>query len=211
MKLGTAILLIVLAAGCFFGVKGCINASRSVNSLKDNYAIMQDSAKIYKDKYGIAHAQKELVADQMSHVALYYSRQIDSMAALLKIKPKKVKSIIYVPFQADINIDSLRQALASIDTVSIHSVDTVPGRVKINGIMSLTKYQKGSGFLGLKKKTYLDVSFNNPVFKPLNVSGFDITAKPKHWSVGPFIGYGWLGSKWGPTIGISIQYSLFKF
>lgn len=211
MKFGTAILLIVLAAGCFFGVKGCINASRSVSKLKDNYAIIQDSAKIYKDKYGIEHAQKELITDQMSRVTTYYGAQIDSMAQLLDIKPKRVKSIVYVPFEADINIDSLKQALASVDTVNIHSVDTVPGRVKINSIMSLTKYQKGTGFLGLKKKTYLDVSFDNPIFKPLNVSGFDITVKPKHWSIGPYVGYGWMGDKWAPNIGISIQYSLIKF
>lgn len=89
--------------------------------------------------------------------------------------------------------------------------DTIEGRVQLNGLMSLTKYDKGTGFLHLKKRHYLDVHFNNLIFRPLNVSGFDISDPVRHWSIGPYIGYGWSGDRWAPQMGISLQYSLIRF
>lgn len=211
MKFWTTILIIGLTVACIFSIRGCIHNAKTTSSFIDAYAAIQDSAKLYQDKYGTAHAQNEALQLEQEQAETFYGRQIDSMASLLKIKPSQVKSIIYVPFQADINIDSLRQELAKVDTLTIPIRDTVAGRIRFNGLMSLTKYDKGTGFLSLKKTHYLDVHFDDPIFKPLNISGFDISEPVKNWSVGPYVGYGWNGDRWSPQIGISIQYSIIRF
>lgn len=215
MKVTPTIIIVALAVIIFFSVKGCLDAKKSISSMAHNYAIMQDSAKHWKDKFGQEHATKEVVSGQTKEIRTYYGAQIDSMAELLKIKPKQVKSIVYVPIKASFDLDSLRDALARIDTLrttdTLHTVDTIHGKMDVNALMSLTRYSKGTGFLGLKKRNFMDVHFDNPVFKPLDVSGFDITDKVKHWSIGPYAGYGWNGDRWAPQVGMSIQYSILKF
>src|SRR5699024_7357646 len=96
------------------------------------------------------------------------------------------------------------------DTLKIHDTLHIKDTV-LNGLMSLTKYEQGTGFLNLRKRQYLDVHFNNPIFKPLNVTGFEITPKPKRFGIGPYIGYGFNGRKWTPSIGISVHYDLIRF
>lgn len=201
-----------LAVVALFAIKSCTSYRSDLQTVKSLLNDQKQQAEHWRDKYNTEHSTVQQLQVNKKVAEVYFKQNIDSMAALLKIKPKQVKSIVYVPFQADINIDSLKDALAHTDTLKVPVRDTIiQGRVKVNGIMSITKYDKGTGFLNLKKRQYLDVHFDNPIFKPLNVTGFDITSPVRHWSIGPYVGYGWNGDRWSPQLGFSIQYSLIKF
>lgn len=84
---------------------------------------------------------------------------------------------------------------------------------KVKGDLTFITHTKRTGFLGLgKKKTLLDVQTSNPNVSFSNMQDIDLKkVKPKHWSIGPYLGYGYNGLKFEPNIGISIQRSLIKF
>lgn len=69
----------------------------------------------------------------------------------------------------------------------------------------LTTYRK-------KKKLYINAYSLNPNVQLTGITNLQIANdKQTRFAIGPYIGYGWNGRKWSPSMGISVQYSLIKF
>lgn len=75
----------------------------------------------------------------------------------------------------------------------------------------VTHYEK-FGFLNLKKRSIIDFSFKNPKSHISGITQFRVEPdKIKRFGIGPFIGYGWTGKKFGITGGIALQYNFIRF
>jgi hypothetical protein len=75
----------------------------------------------------------------------------------------------------------------------------------------VTTYFKKKWFLG-KKETFVDAYSLNPNAHISGLVGLKVaTEKPKRFGLGPYIGYGYSGDKWQPSVGLSLQYSLIRF
>lgn len=63
-----------------------------------------------------------------------------------------------------------------------------------------------------KNKLYIDGYSLNPNVQLTGITHLQLTNdKQTRFAIGPYVGYGWNGRKWSPSIGISVQYSLVKF
>lgn len=98
------------------------------------------------------------------------------------------------------------------------SDDSLTGTYSITDSLTIVSLQKRSklgklDFLHLgPMKTFVDVTSTNPNTRYLNMRDVELKeVKKLNWSVGPYLGYGWNGTAWTPSVGISVQYSLFRF
>lgn len=201
------ITIIALSAIALIAIRSCHNQQQIVSTVK---AAKNDTATYYRDKYQQEHAQVAILNDSYESARLRFGDEIDSMAALLKVKPNKITEIRYIGLETSVNVDSLCAAIKA-DTVLKYNLDTiqVPHYLNLSTTLSLTKYKKRSGFF---RNTYmLDIHADNPAFHITNTKGFEINEKVKHWHVGPYIGYGIQGSKLGISAGISLSYSIISF
>lgn len=69
---------------------------------------------------------------------------------------------------------------------------------------------KKNGMFG-SKRTVLDGISYNPKSKISGITGIEIKAPNYRWSIGPYVGYGWNGDRWAPSVGLSVNYSLIRF
>ena len=69
----------------------------------------------------------------------------------------------------------------------------------------LTTYRKN-------KKLYIDAYSLNPNVQLTGITNLQLANdKQTRFAIGPYVGYGWNGRKWSPSVGVSIQYSFIKF
>lgn len=165
---------------------------------------------------------------------------VDSIAKLNRVKPKNITSITTVSestsdsFSAAIDTPEITIADPNIskpgkgDSIKVRTAnfkdkslvfkeyigkDSIFGKYTYTDSLIYVGSQKRSGFLGMgKMKTFLDVSSNNPNTVITNAKSVQLVkVKDYKWTVGPYIGYGYDGLRWSPSVGISLQYSLFKF
>lgn len=78
-----------------------------------------------------------------------------------------------------------------------------------DSVSFVTAYKR-AGLFAPQQLTLQGISYN-PNTRISGIRNITITTPVKRFSAGPYVGYGWTGSSWAPSIGVSIQYSLLKF
>jgi hypothetical protein len=232
------ILLIVAAAYVLFSWKSCHDKNQLIADLKQEFSfsdsLSNSKIKTWVDKYGQEHNQVQNVLLQKEAV----KKDLDSVTKLLNIKAKQVTSITRSKFQIEVHEKPTTDSVVEIvpcpegDSISIVTERyftwsdawmSVSGRlgnsidsVHVIGIdtLSIVNYWKRKWLLG-PKHYYVDINNSNDHIKLTEYKGVQFREKEKKWSVGPYVGVGVPLSFKDPqfkiNIGISVQYSLFRF
>lgn len=59
--------------------------------------------------------------------------------------------------------------------------------------------------------TTIEIKNKNPGVSLTTPTKYEVKTKPKKWSVGVYVGYGFNGKEWQPSVGVSLQRRLFSF
>lgn len=221
------IVIIGLAFACLIAIEKCVGEKQKVNNSANVVNIVvNDSTRFYKDAYGKEHAQRQQVEADLGTLKVYYRNLIDSVSKALKIKDKNIKTI------STASLKNTNTVIAKIDTVLVDGKKQYPFSfsdrwIKLNGIVDttirltyslydsivITTYRKSTGFLGLgKSMVYVNGYSINPNTTVTGISNIKVQdEKPKKFSLGIGIGYGFNGNRFEPNIGFSLQYSLIRF
>lgn len=68
-----------------------------------------------------------------------------------------------------------------------------------------------TGIRKIKGKEEIFVKSEDPNFEIVDLQGYQVQRKTKHFVIGPQVGVGIIGNKVAPYFGIGIQYKLFEF
>lgn len=201
---------------------------------KGNAAIAAPISKQYTDAAGTVHTEVKVAGvEKGSEIPLFYKRQIDSMAAVLKTKEKYIEELVqanlensgtFIPIYID---TSGKQSLSPSDStgtiapnLGVYFNDqylTLKGNLhkdslwkySIREILNITTHYKKKGWF--TRELTVDVSSTNPNTRIVGLSGISIRPKPTKWGIGFFAGTAFDGKKWSPSIGIGIQRSFIRF
>jgi hypothetical protein len=183
-----------------------------------------DSIRHYKDAAGREHVQRVLAEAGSKAIGTVYRREIDSIKAALNIKEKQLQAFTlaatvnqgYVPLKVDtVYIDSAATYNFAYNDRWLDVSGSVGKnsflKYKMTGSLVFTTYWKRKWLLG-RKTTYIDAYSHNPHVRVTGLDGARISIKePGRFGVGPYIGLGWTGSSWVPSIGLSLHYSIIRF
>lgn len=207
---------------------------------KSNAGLLSQN-KEFRDNNGNLHTQvTQLQVDRAAYMSTH-EVQVDSMAKLLDIRAKNIEELVTViqkyqgEFVSKIDTNSRiayvklpgRDSLVR-DTVYYYTVKYKDRWLDFKGILdtgrfsanytltdslTLVTFIRKQGFLGLgRAKTFVDISGTNPNLTFSNLSSVELTkVRDKRWSIGPYVGYGWTGTGFGVSFGISLQRSLIRF
>jgi len=214
-------LLIVVTA---LSLKSCFHQQKENAVLKDVVAIKEDSTSYWKDKFNTEHAEKLSADASLSTIQAIYGQLLDSITSRLDAKASDVQAVTAANTVASGTI------IPKVDTVSYPDstkdyrfryndrwldLDGVIGKqsqinYRLTDSIIFTSYRKKTGFL--RKQTYIDGYSLNPNARVTGITGIRVSNTRDHrFGAGPYIGFGWNGSKWSPSAGISVHYSLIKF
>lgn len=213
-------LLVIIAV---MAVRSCMRKDKEVSSYETIQDIKTDSTTYWKDAAGREHAQRQLAEGTITAVRAAYRSEVDSLKSILKMRDKDLQGFIAAGVQTTGTI------VPKIDTV-YQTTDTTY-RLKYNdqwltlqgeiGYQSniqyqvrdsiiFTTYQKKTGLF--RRETYVDGFSMNPVARITGITAVRIAApSAKRFGIGPYVGYGWDGTRWAPAAGVSVHYSLIKF
>lgn len=219
--LGLLIIVLILLNTCNrIKTKVIVDQAITQSDKVERKQIDLQDVKIWKDKYNNEHLKLEVIKVQkivMEHYA-------DSLARLLKIKPKQIQSVANVKSSVE-----LKEKLV-VDTVYVDSTKSystfkwsdkwisIKGdigntdSISIVGIDTLTKidYWKRNWILG-KKRYYTDISNQNPHIKLTGFKSVEVIGKKeKRLGIGPYIGLQFNGTTISPSLGVALSYQLIK-
>jgi hypothetical protein len=213
--------LLIVCTGLSF--KSCLRKEKENIVLKEAYQIREDSTSFWKDSLGRVHAQKKLIEADIASIRTVYRLQIDSITAALEIKSNDLQAAITARtvIQGTIKpvVDTIRTD--SSQNYKFHFSDswlTLDGLISSEPSISyrftdslvFTTYRKRRNLF--KSDVYVDGYSLNPNARIQNITGLRVTTvRPGRIGIGPYFGYGFTGNGIGPSIGISIQYALFRF
>lgn len=196
--------------------------------------------KTYIADNGALHARVQgFEVDKKVFIATHQA-YVDSLTHELGIKPKHLSSITTIAttnqgkFQT--GLDTNNRVIVTIngtdtvrDTIRYYTFNYDKDKwLKFKGVidsnkirvqyqysdsLTITTFRRRGGFLHLgAMHTFADVKSQNPNTTYNNMKHIELTdIKKKHFSVGPYVGYGYNGDKWSPGVGVSLQYILFEF
>lgn len=220
--IGLAIAALVLG---FLQWRGCVNLKKGKDAVLNVKTQVNDSTTHYKDFANREHAQRMQVQAELAVADAFYGEIIDSLVKANKIKPKQLETF------ATVGTVSAGTVEAKVDTIHVDSGKAVRLRyadewVKITGIASkgkatidywikdslaVTSYWKRKGFWG-RKVTYIDAYSLNPKVSISGMQGVKITEeRRKPFGISAYVGYGYNGTQFQPSIGLALTYDLIKF
>lgn len=214
--------LLILVA--WWAMKGCTDRGKVIHDIKYSIVQREDSLQHYKDKADREHAKRVLSDVDLVTAQVAYRSEIHSLKELVGIKDKQLEAFAMIGTSAT---GSIRPKVDTVYTNGIAGYRFTYNDewLKLDGVINerplinytmrdslgFSIYHKKKWFLG-KQRTYMDVFSYNPAVSIVGLTGVRInTGRPKRFGVGPYIGYGFDGLRWAPSIGISLQYSIIKF
>lgn len=87
--------------------------------------------------------------------------------------------------------------------------DTIKLSVTTYDSLTIVQYEKRKNLFS-KKKIYIDVFNSNPSVHTDGIRMYQVKQKPKNWSLGVGVSYGWNGKNWQPQVGISLTRTLIR-
>jgi hypothetical protein len=231
------LIIFLIIVFLFMCVKSCNEKKEISDSYNKAILLKEQQIKSYKDDSGRTHVTVIEQENSLAVLHALYANTIDSTAKLLKIKDDRIKELVKISFQSDnagigylskdtiLIHDTLNgQPHISFDT-SKFKLNVADNYLTFRAIidknnhyswnydykdtLNYVSYIKKYGFLNLKSETIIDISMGNKNSKVTGVTQIKVLDfyKPKHFSVGPYVGYGLNGYQ----IGVGIQYKLFDF
>lgn len=200
------------------------NSRQTESNGKNIVAIINDSTSYFRDLFYTEHATRQVVEADLLSIKAHYSATMDSIKKRTGIKEKDILAVTAVSTATSGKITPVVDTLRSLDSTTGYRLSYQDDWLKLQGEIGktptisyllkdsliFTTYQKRIGLF--RKATYLDGYSLNPAVHISGVTAIQISSeKPKRAGIGPYLGYGWNGSQWEPSAGISIHYSLIKF
>lgn len=151
---------------------------------------------------------------------------VDSVLTTLKIQEKHLHEITGIGLKGNgrlrlkvdtVYVDSSSRYAFKYKDRWIDIAGTIGSESYLNYITTdsliVTGYSKKKGFLGLgKKEVYIDAYSLNPNSRIKGIQGVRIIKeRQKRFGIGPYIGIGYDGDGWVPTVGLGANYSLIRF
>jgi len=218
------IYILIIIALCMilnYSINRCSNAK---NEYQNNIEALNDTIKYYQDKNGNLVATKLAFESDVKTLKLLNEdlyKQIED----LKLK-NKVSSIVYIEGKVEtppndtiyvVNTDTVARGFIKYFNFN-NDYRILEGKVKYAndslGVFINKDIVNFDYTVGIDKDNNIYVKTTNPYVKYNEISGFKISQpKKKHWSIGPSvnIGYDPIQNKISPSIGLSLNYSLFSF
>jgi hypothetical protein len=176
----------------------------------------------WKDKSGRHKARTKVAEAESRQLEDFYGQQFDSLEHELKkagIKIKYLEGITNVVTVTERTIDTVR--LVTKDSISYSfsyhdkwlafsgevnrghiSFDQILGR---DSLMIVSYYKREKWYK--PKQLYVEATSYNPYTRFEGIQQFKVKEeRPKRFSVGPYLGYGFDG----PQIGVGVQYSVIR-
>ena len=225
---GIAAAILIIAAVMFFKFR---NYQPAVNTA----ASVINPPHQYNDDGGTVHT--EIPVEQVDIAGInkfyqqyydeYYSHIVDSLTKLLHSKASNVSTIIEAGTQTEEtfipNLDTAYDDANVMQPVEINYkdkwlqlhgwlTDDSSWSYKAKDSLIFVVYAKKSGFLNLRSTLYMDAFSMNPHTQINGLRGINLNSSPfKKWGLGFSGGYMFNGQKFGPYIGIGINYNIIHF
>lgn len=213
-----------LIAVAYFGWSFFFHEKKVVHDIQVNEIQRTDSLRHYKDVAGREHGQRVLAEGSKVALKVAFRKEIDSLVVALDIKEKQLQAFTMA---STLNEGTVR---LRVDTIYRDSTTAyrfayndrwldISGTVgkesllnyKIKDSLVFSTYWKRRWFLG-RKTNYIDAYSQNPNVKMVGLEGARVKVnEPGRMGLGPFIGYGYNGRTWAPTVGFSFHYSIIRF
>jgi hypothetical protein len=171
--------------------------------------VTQDSAVYWKDKYKVEHIRK--MAGSIQGPSAFLN------AIKSQTKQKNVQEVTAIGAMASGFLHPTVDTVYLPDSTTTYKLRFHDGWLDLTGEIGkepvinyrftdsiiITAYQK-------HKKTYIDAYSLNPNVHLTGVTALRMLNR-QHFTIGPYVGYGWNGKTFTPSVGISLQYSFIKF
>jgi len=228
--LGLVVILLILIN---FIYQKC-NRGDNVSYTQEYVNKLNQQIKVYKDDSGITHARLKEIDFDRNNQKVLYERQVDSLATALKIKSKSINAVTNVTtvtigngtVHVDQNYDSTKDSNSNkfiVDTTNIFRINdgflNLKGRIKRKMLdynysykedLTIVQYSRNSGFLGLKKENYIDISSSNKNTEITNATNYVIKDKYVNFiSLGVGAQMSYYNGNWIVTPGIGLYLDLF--
>lgn len=183
----------------------------------------KDTTRHYEDEAGRTHGVTRVAeADPVSLRAIYPF--MDSVLRTLDLQGKQLQVLTAASTKTEgtfrPKVESIVKGDKTVQRVSYKDKyldlegivsDTPLFKYSIRDSLLFTTYTKKKWLLG-RKETFIDAYSPNPASKIENLTGLRVSVeKPKRFGIGPYIGFGYNGQEWKPSVGLSLQYSIIKF
>lgn len=235
------ILLFVLIVLVIYFMATCSKHQGEIKELKRVEELQKQEVEHYKDQADRDHATVQVISSSAAVIEKAFSRKLDSVAEVYDIKKKNIQEYIEVAFKAHGSgtgaITKPTEPTVVHDTIDgVVRIDTVDSKLDLDdGFLTLHAdiYKTGKygydyfysdslmavkrvekyGFLKLRKRTIFDLAFTNKNAYIIGLQQFEKESPLEHkrFGIGPFVGYGWLGNKFGISVGIGLTYNLIRF
>ena len=218
------IYVLIILILCSFLTTSINQCSSVKNEYENNIEALNDTIKYYQDKNGNLVAKK-LAFESDIKTLKTLNKQLYEEIENLKMK-NKVSSIVYVNGEIE---NPPKDTVYIVDNNTLSKGFTrdfnfndeyrvLEGNIKYKndslGIFINKDIINFDYTVGIDEKNNIYVKSTNPYVKYNEISGFRISQPKKtHWSFGPAIGLGYdpFQNKLSFSLGVSLNYSLFKF
>lgn len=158
-----------------------------------------------------------LFLDKCNKPAEITTQELKEAADSAGVKPQAVKEVIKYETITKTQIKTVVDTFNRIEYKDKWTEvkgeikhDTIDLDVTTYDSIQIVQYEKRKNFLS-RKKTYIDVFNTNPNVQVSDIRSYEVKQKPKNWSVGLGISYGWNGKNWEPVVGVSLTRTLIRF
>lgn len=211
--------LIILFAVMF--LNQCRITAQKENTNKVNQLALLDSVSYYKNKLGLEVAEKQTFKGTARELKRLLNSEKEKSKQFAEASKKWRKLYNASRIELDFKIDSL--TIVFNDPVNYEFTRNfekqtadyyIKGTVNQFGFkydfrskIVITPFTgvKKLGLFGSENRT--EITTSNPFVKVKDFSNFNFTTRKKRFGVGVFAGY----SLRGPTIGVGVNYDLFRF
>lgn len=232
------IALVIILLLLTFSIKGYLSEKKTNQDLTTlshfNDSLSNSKITTWKDVYNTEHQKVENLSVSEQALQTY----ADSVAKVLKIKGSDITAISQTVTTLDVNkkvkTDTLFKEVPCPpgDTIRVPSRvnlsysdkwisitgsvgDTSSIHIHLSDTLKRTDYTKRLWLLG-PLHYYSDFTNSNPYIDVVSYKGVEVSPSTKHWSVGPSATFGYPLSSFNLSkpalfVGLSVQYSLFKF
>lgn len=192
------------------------NYKKDVDRVNDNLRASQSEVKLWTDKFGRSHAEKERIKLTLDEIRNSIPSLLDSIKVdFTNVKPKTITNILTVTKHTrdtiyfDKPIDcpdfslKLKDKWASIDINSKGFTYTVMDSI------ALVNSTKRHGFLNSKRIDTVEALSYNPNTTLTGVTSIDIIRKERNWGIGVMAGYGMTSTGLSPTLSVGVYRRLY--
>jgi hypothetical protein len=224
MKKGDVLLFIVVVAALL--IAGVVIGKSCKNKKPQNLVVISEIKAMpvvhTKDPGGTDHAQKQVAIGDVDAMRVAFVKQIDSLAKLLKVKPKTIDRYLAIGTETT-------GELTSNNTAADYADYSKPCEDSLTWQDDFTKIEASKEDGKWKMKYKVKDSLNFIAYwkgRKLMLNGFSynpntiITGlneiqvpgqKQKRWGLGINVSCIYQGGKFKPSIGAGLQYNLIRF